>query len=160
MRKVRRSPGNHQVAEYSGVLPTGLMTKVHIELPPVKAKPVVDLDILFAERPDLQNEAYVYIHCQVPVSEQELLIRIWKTTFLIDREKGSRSGLVHVKNITYAPSWTLVPVNQEYTFLLIFQGLPKSCRIFDLVEEIPQPGGFFVGSICRNNRDVYHVNVL
>jgi hypothetical protein len=132
----------------------------HMELPSNKAKPVVDPDTQFAQWPGLLNEAYTYIHCHVPVSTQEMLIRIWKTTFLTDQVTGFRAGLVHAENITYAPIWTPVPVNQDYMFLLIFEGLPKSCRIFDLVEEIPQPGGFFVGSIYRNSHDIYHVNVM
>ena len=88
-----------------------------------------------------------------------MLIRIWRTTFLIDAASSARSQLVHAENITLAPMWTLIPGNQEYTFLLIFSGLPKSCRQFDLVEEIAQPGGFHIKNIQRNETDVYHVDL-
>jgi hypothetical protein len=130
-----------------------------IEQPPVKAKPAVDTDVLFSVHPELLNESYVYVHCHVSAAVQELLIRIWRTTFLIDKNSGVRSGLVHAENITYAPVWTLVPKTFSYSFLLIFFGLPKSCKAFDLVEEINQPGGFFVPHILRNDTDVYHIDL-
>ncbi len=88
-----------------------------------------------------------------------MLIRIWKTTFLIDRASGSRSQLVHAENISVAPTWTQIPDNKTYNFLLIFSGLPRSCQSFDLVEEISQPGGFFIENISRNERDVYHIDL-
>jgi len=131
-----------------------------IETVPVKAKPGFNPEELFSLRPDLLNEAYVYVHCHVSRSAQEVLIRIWKSTFLIDQATGTRSALIHAENITYAPVWTLVPANQAYSFLLIFEGLDKTCRIFNLVEDIPQPGGFDVRGIHRNTRDVYHVQVV
>jgi hypothetical protein len=138
----------------------GLLPGLHTETEPVKAKPLIDLDELFAARPEFLSESYVYIHCHVPVSVQEMLIRIWKTTFLIDQATGARSTLIHAENITYAPVWTLVQANQHYSFLLIFEGLGKSCRIFNLLEDIPQPGGFRVEGIHRNARDVYHIQVV
>ena len=88
-----------------------------------------------------------------------MLIRIWKSTFLIDQSSGARSELVHVENISYAPEWTAVPDNQMFHFLLIFSALPKACVKFDLLEDIPQSGGFHVMDIVRNEQDVYRVNV-
>jgi hypothetical protein len=32
--------------------------------------------------------------------------------------------------------------------------------VFDLVEEIPQPGGFVIKNIRRNETDVYHIDIL
>ena len=58
-----------------------------------------------------------------------------------------------------APVWTHIPDKLEYSFLLIFSGLPKSCKQFDLVEDIKEPGGFFVQGITRNETDVYHINI-
>ncbi|QOI98267.1 MAG: hypothetical protein HRU69_12575 [Flammeovirgaceae bacterium] len=65
----------------------------HTETLPVTAKPRIDLNKLFSERPDLLNEACIYIHCHVPVSVQEVLIRIWKSTYLIDQHAPNRAGL-------------------------------------------------------------------
>ena len=89
-----------------------------------------------------------------------MLVRIWKTTFLVDRSSPSKSELIHAENISYAPQWTLIPDLQPFTFLLIFSGLPKSCNVFDLVEQISEPGGFHVPGIARNETDVYHVDLV
>lgn len=56
--------------------------------------------------------------------------------------------------------WTIVPRHFTYTFLLIFNALPKTTRMFDLVEEISQPGGFYVPNIIRNETDVYHLDLV
>ena len=48
---------------------------------------------------------------------------------------------------------------KDYWFTLVFTGLPKDCERFDLKEEIPEEGGFFVSDIRRNGTDVYSVKV-
>ncbi len=88
-----------------------------------------------------------------------MLIRIWKTTYLVDSLSAVRSNLVHAENISMAPVWTQIPDGGKYAFLLIFAGLPKSCKQFDLIEEISEPGGFFIQNISRNETDVYHLDV-
>ena len=130
-----------------------------IESPPVKAKPSVDTDVLFSIRPELLNDSYIYVHCSVGRADQEMLIRIWRTTYLIAKGNTGKAELVHAENITYAPIWTIVPENFDYIFLLIFTGLPRSCKVFDLVEKINQPGNFYIPNIVRNESDVYHVNL-
>ena len=127
---------------------------------PVKAKPSVDMEVLASIHPELMNDSYVYVHCHFNNRWQDMLIRIWKTTFLIDLGSSTRSQLIHTENITYAPQWTLIPDNQPFSFLLIFAGLPKSCQRFDLIEEISEPGGFFVKNIQRKESDVYHVDIV
>ena len=127
---------------------------------PVKARPSVDMDLLASVHPELLNDSYVYVHCHFNNTWQDMLIRIWRSTVLIDRGSSARSSLVHAENISYAPQWTLIPDLQPFSFLLIFSGLPKSCQKFDLVEEIPEPGGFFVRNIQRKESDVYHVDIV
>jgi hypothetical protein len=105
------------------------------------------------------EDSYVYVHCHFTNEGDDTLIRIWRSTFLIDKDSGSRSSLVHVENISFAPVWTWVPANQPFDFLLVFNALPKGCTRFDLLEDIPQAGGFFVGDIQRNPRDVYHIHI-
>lgn len=122
-----------------------------------KEKPIVE--IATAEQTIVSGESHVYVHCYFNNTEKDMLIRIWKTTFLIDAHSGHRSKLVHAENISYAPIWTPIPNNGQYQFLLIFEALPKGCDAFDLVEEIPQPGGFYIPAIMRNKTDVYHVHV-
>ncbi|MGC1240461.1 MAG: hypothetical protein WA874_02685 [Chryseosolibacter sp.] len=127
------------------------------ELPVLK--PEVDVEVRTRIDALTLDDSYVYVHCNFRNKWENMLIRIWKTTFLVDSLSGTKSGLVHAENITYAPVWTRIPDGQQYSFLLIFSGLPKSCKQFDLVEEIPEPGGFFIQNISRNETDVYHIDV-
>lgn len=123
-------------------------------------KPVVEPEILTTIDPQSLEDSYVYVHCYFQNDSSEMLIRVWRSTFLIDRTSGSRSELIHAENITYAPIWTAIPGKAPYSFLLIFSALPKDCKVFDLLEDIPQSGGFFVSGIKRNELDVYHVDIL
>ena len=120
-------------------------------------KPLIETAL--AEKTDVLEESHVYVHCYFNNTSSNLLIRIWKSTFLIDQNSSHRSKLVHIENISYAPEWMSVPPHSLYQFLLIFEALPKGCEIFDLLEDIPQPGGFFVSSIMRNKKDIYHVYI-
>ncbi|NOT74015.1 MAG: hypothetical protein HOP08_03735 [Cyclobacteriaceae bacterium] len=115
------------------------------------------MEVLASIHPELLEDAYMYVHCHFDNPGDDMLIRIWRTTFLIDRSSSSRAEMVHAENITYAPQWTVIPDGQSFNFLLIFSRLPKSCTLFDLKEEIPQPGGFHIRNIERNDTDVYHV---
>jgi hypothetical protein len=126
---------------------------------PVKARPEVDIDVLTAIASGVLEDSYVYVHCYFDNPHDGSLIRIWKTTFLMDLVSGTRSKLVHAENISFAPVWTLIPDRTAFSFLLIFSALPKSCTQFDLIEEIPQPGGFHVKNIQRNQQDVYHITL-
>lgn len=129
-----------------------------VEIQAPATKPRVDVDTLSSIDPSVLDDSFVYVHCHFNNPSADMLIRIWRTTFLIDPHGTTRSRLVHAENVSYAPQWTMIPKG-EFTFLLIFGGLPKSVQIFDLVEEIPQPGGFVVRSIRRNETDVYHIDI-
>jgi hypothetical protein len=135
------------------------MSKTSVKVAPAKTKPVIDLDVLEAISPETLQDGYVYVHCHFQNEWQDALIRIWKTTFLVDRTSGTKSPLIHAENISLAPIWTMIADQQIHTFLLIFEALPKTCKVFDLVEEIPQPGGFHVVDIHRNPSDVYHIDL-
>jgi hypothetical protein len=126
---------------------------------PAITKPEVDVEALAKIDPQTLDDSFVYVHCYFQNKWQNMLIRIWKTTFLVDSVSSTRSKLLHAENISVAPVWTQIPDGGEYSFLLIFSGLPKSCRQFDLVEEIAEPGGFFIQNIQRNETDVYHISV-
>jgi hypothetical protein len=106
----------------------------------------------------IHEEKAVIVHCTYH-ADIDGGIRIWKSTFLIDKASGVRSTMHHAENITIAPEWTYVPEGKTYRFTLIFAPLPQSCEFFDLLEDIPQAGGFFVQNIKRNRSDVYHVNI-
>ncbi len=140
------------------LFPTLGRTVKTVERPVVK--PAIETDVLTSIDPKTLEDSHVYVHCYVDDPEDEMLIRIWKTTFLIDRASGAKAGLIHAENITIAPLWTMIPGGSPFRFLLIFSSLPKSCTQFDFVEEISQPGGFFFTDISRNERDVYHITIL
>lgn len=108
---------------------------------------------------DVLQESHVYVHCYFKNTHKDMLIRVWRTTFLVDNASGARSALVHAENISYAPEWTLIPDKKLFRFLLIFDALPRGCVSFDLVEDIPQSGGFHISGILRNQTDVYHVDI-
>src|SRR5690606_6935036 len=124
---------------------------------PTTVKPAIDDSVLTSIQPSVLEDSHVYVHCSFDNTWKDALIRIWKTTFLIDKASGSKSSLVHAENISIAPLWTIIPDKKVHNFILVFSALPKSCVLFDLVEEIPQPGGFVVNNIHRNSTDVYHV---
>ena len=126
---------------------------------PAVSRPQVDIDALTHIDTAALEDSFVYVHCYFQNKWENMLIRIWKTTYLVDKGSGTRSRLIHAENISFAPVWTQIPDKAGYSFLLIFSGLPKSCKQFDLVEEIKEPGGFFVQNISRNETDVYHINI-
>lgn len=133
------------------------MATIVKDIPTVK--PEIGTEVITSIDPNSLTDSYVYVHCHYQNEYDEMFIRVWRSTFLIDRDSGSRAQLVHAENISYAPVWTYIPGKQAYTFLLIFSALSKDCAVFDLVEDIPQAGGFHVSGITRNEQDVYHVTI-
>nr|WP_297310083.1 hypothetical protein [uncultured Flavobacterium sp.] len=106
-----------------------------------------------------QEESQVIVHFKVKSAEDDDAARIWKTTYLIDAATGVRYPLVHAEGISYAPDWTMIPKNKPLQFTLIFKGLPKKCKLFHLIEMIPEPGGFEFRNIPRNSSDIYLVTM-
>lgn len=105
------------------------------------------------------EEQQVIIHCSIYAMDAGDAARIWKSTYLIDKETGKTYKLLFADGISFAPQWTLIPFNKPLEFTLIFKGLPKSCKLFDLVEIIPEEGGFEVLNVNRNSTDVYYVTI-
>lgn len=105
-----------------------------------------------------EEERQTIVHCTLTESMADgfILIRIWPTTFLIQSD-GSRKKMLWFEQIAPFPHW--MPVLVPHTFTLIFEGLDRQCELFDLVEEIPQEGGFEVKGIRRNEMDVYRVKI-
>lgn len=109
--------------------------------------------------PEIENEVKVLeseerqtiVHCSV---NYDYAYRIWPSTYLIEHGSHKRAKLITAYNISFAPQWTL---NDGRGFTLIFEGLSKECKLFDLKEIIPHDGGFEVLNINRNASDVYHV---
>ena len=107
----------------------------------------------------VDEESQVIVHCTYAATAEGDMIRIWKSTFLYARDSTHKSTLINTQKISIYPCWTLIESGKAFFFTLIFSGLPRSCKSFDLIENIPEPGGFFVGNISRNNTDVYSVDV-
>ena len=123
-------------------------------------KPKISQELLEALQPQVEIEKQVIVHCCFPATNSpDMLIRIWSSTFLIDKSLAHRSSLIHHENISLFPYWTEVPPMKDFWFTLIFSGLPKECTSFDLKEVIPQEGGFWVKNIKRNRTDVYKVKI-
>ena len=123
-------------------------------------KPEVDEGILRKFKSLVEQEKQVIVHCCFNNNYMlGNLIRIWKSTYLIDRESGHKSYLLFAENIVYHPYWMEVPPVKNYWFTLIFSGLPKTCRKFDFIEDIPESGGFYVPNILRNETDVYRIEL-
>lgn len=106
---------------------------------------------------EIEEESQVIIHCQLWATEMENAARIWPTTYIIDHITRQKYPLVHVDGISMYPEWTYIPEGSTLNFTLIFKGLPKSCKSFDLVELISEPGAFEFPNIARNSADVYHI---
>ena len=100
------------------------------------------------------EERQTIVHCRCDGESSEAY-RIWPSTYLIEHNSDRRAKLLTAFNISFAPAWTL---NDGKGFTLVFEGLSKDCALFDLVEMIPQAGGFEVFNIPRNNMDVYQVS--
>lgn len=135
-------------------------SKHPINEPPAKVKPKVDTEILASIQPTALEDGCIYVHCRCASHSEDLLVRVWKTTFLIDHHSSAKVQLLHAENITIAPQWMALPGGTTHNFLLVFSSLPKSCKQFDLIEQIPQPGGFEVPNINRNESDIYHINII
>ena len=116
-------------------------------------KPNIKVDLKI----DTQEERQTIVHCKINVPNDDLLLRIWKSTYLRDNASAYKAEIVTAYNISFHPIWTVAQPNHVFT--LIFKGLNKSCNTFDLIEDIPQSGGFYVPNIQRNNSDVYTILV-
>jgi hypothetical protein len=137
--------------------PTLFSSTVEAPPAPVIAEPVAP-ELLRELLASVDERGQVTVRCRY-TSEQGDLIRIWRSTFLICQHTGQRSELVHAEGIPYAPYWMRVPSSTAFEFILVFAPLPSTCNVFDLVEHIPQAGGFHVTSIVRNDQDLYLVDI-
>lgn len=109
-----------------------------------KVKPNISEDLLLKLKTEILEEKQVILHCCYKSDMfLEEKIRIWSSTYLVDRHSEHISKLIHFENISLFPDWTDDPYGKEYWFTLIFSGLPKDCLVFDFIELIPQNGGFF-----------------
>lgn len=130
-----------------------------IEQPNVKPEEKIEKASRYKLLNQVREESQVVIHCSFTATYYSDRIRIWKSTFLYPKDARRKSKMVHHENITLYPTWMQVENGKTVVFTLIFTGLPKHCKSFDMIERIPEPGGFEVRNIPRNNSDVYHIDL-
>jgi hypothetical protein len=109
---------------------------------------------------NIQAEQMTILHCVIKMSFRFEYLRIWPSTFLIE-DTGERKKLLHAENICLMPEWMLAEADgrSRYRFTLYFEGLSKACTKFYMLEDIPEPGGFYTEEILRNDTDVYETRV-
>jgi len=117
-------------------------------------QPVFKPDISFKPNLQMLEEKVTIVHCtyNFPKVFEPSAIRIWPTTYLL-QDDSRQKKLLQAYNISSYPEWKMV--NSGHRFTLIFEGLSKDCQTFDLIEDIPEPGGFRYENIGRNTSDVY-----
>lgn len=119
----------------------------------ITQKPVFKPEINFEVAHDVLEERCTIVHCLVT---EFSLIRIWPTTFLV-QDTGDRKKMLQAYNISPYPHWKWVAAGHVFT--LVFEGLDRNCLLFDLLEDIPEMGGFHIENLERNKQDVYWVEV-
>jgi len=127
----------------------------------IKVKPKIEVDKQIIEEAMNQNdtEKQVIVHCHFKSLPYDSYIRIWKTTYLRDKDSAHKSKLLTAHKITFFPIWMPVKSGRNAKFTLVFSGLPKDCNSFDLFEDIPEGNGFYTGISSRNKTDVYSVDI-
>lgn len=127
-----------------------IITKPKVEIAP---------DLLASLKELTELEGQVIVHCVYTSPLGGDGIRIWPSTYLLDQHSDHVSSLVHVEGISMFPTWTITKVGAS-VFTLIFSKLPKSCGVFDLIEDCDgSPGAFKVTGIKRTADDVYFVRI-
>lgn len=127
----------------------------------VITSPAIDLtkEVKLELLSDTEETGQVIVHGRFSCRASWELVRVWKTTYLIDRSSGHRSQLLFAENICMAPMWTALKMGETLRFTLIFEALPKGCNVFDFAEIIPEPGGFLIENIRRNRQDIYTIDL-
>jgi hypothetical protein len=153
LKYLKRMNKRLELSGFSGGVPFEEDTEI-----PTKKDTTIEITFLKSKKllENIKEESQVTIHFKYTGSMWGDKIRIWKSTFLHAKGSSHRSSLVHAENISVHPTWTHVSAGETINFTLIFSGLPKDCEYFDLIEDIPEPGGFIINDIKRNNSDVYH----
>lgn len=85
--------------------------------------------------------------------------RFWPSIELRSQVNGERAKLIQTLGLNPFPQWTHCAAGKQYQFCLIFESLSKEVTIFSIIEEIPEPGGYFEPNILRNKSDVYRISM-
>jgi hypothetical protein len=135
-------------------------TEEKVIAPAVKPSIKVDSKVNSEILAQVETENTVIVHCSFK-AVISTSIRIWSTTFLIDKVSMRKSKLLHAINIPFALTWLPVKSGTTARFTLIFSALPKDCKVFDLIEiaQVREIMNFTAFNIKRNASDVYNVEI-
>jgi|SRR5690554_350060 len=103
-----------------------------------------------------ETESQVIVPINFSTGRYGKLIRVWNNTFLQCKDLKNKRMLLFSDNIAIYPKGLEVAPCSTLNFTLIFENLPKACRSFDLIEDIPEKGGFLFKDIPRNDSNVYY----
>ncbi len=116
------------------------------------------VEIAAALLKEYEEKRYTIIHCRVRSFGGP--IRIWKSTRLEDTSRG-QAALLFPIGISLYPNWSFLERSDGYSyFTLIFESLPKKKLPFLLLEDIPEPGGFYSQKLERKDSEVYYTELF
>ncbi|NTS43018.1 hypothetical protein HRG84_19180 [Flavisolibacter sp. BT320] len=115
--------------------------------------PLFKPEIDFAIAPEIFQEKATIVHCRMTFGGPA---RIWPSTFLV-QEDGTRKALLQAYGIAPYPDWKYL--KKDSVFTLVFEELDAPCRLFELLEDIPESGEFHLTDIRRNKEDVYQISI-
>ncbi|MBK8300400.1 MAG: hypothetical protein IPK90_08115 [Chitinophagaceae bacterium] len=123
------------------------------------AKPQIEIDASIKSLVQEETERCTIVHCRLYTNYLNR-VRIWPETYLVE-EDGNRKKMIKAFNISLMPYWTAHRIiNGQIRFSLVFEGLSRNCDQFFLLEDIPEPKGFYSNKIHRNITDVYQAEIL
>lgn len=81
----------------------------------VITSPAIDLtkEVKLELLSDTEETGQVIVHGRFSCRASWELVRVWKTTYLIDRSSGHRSQLLFAENICMAPMWTALKTGKN-----------------------------------------------
>lgn len=105
-----------------------------------------------------EEKKHTIVHCKVQSYGGP--VRVWKTTRLEDI-RGGRAALLFALGVSVYPNWSYIERADGYSyFTLIFEALPAEKAPFILLEDIPEPSGFFSPQLLRQNSEVYNTELF
>ena len=110
-------------------------------------------------RTQVETESQVIVHIKFFTGHTASLLRVWDNVYLQCKDSEIRSKLLFSENIAIYPEMTKIEAYSSLDFTLVFENLPKECSSFDLIEDIPEKGGFHFKSIQRNDSNVYRLRL-
>ena len=128
--------------------------------PNVRVRPArTDPKLLSEAFAAARKAAHVRVHCHIPPSDDIGPWWIQRTTWLVDRHSNHRSRLLHSEGMPHPPGARPGIAFRGLDFLLLFEPLPTSCVLFDLVEETSDLFPFRAKGLVRNDQDIYRVTL-